>query len=80
MAKYNNDDEIAVEKPVKIVAKKEKETVLLKFAQNRSYELSIDNQRFFMRFNPYEVKEVPKWIITHKDFENISRLFVIKED
>ena len=65
------------EKKSNFAQSKEKSYTII-FKDNRSYDLHIGKSLF--KFGPKESKDVPEWVINHKDFENASKYFVIKEN
>ena len=48
------------------------------FKDNRSYDLHLG--KTVISFSPKGSQIVPEWVVKHKDFENASKYFVIKEN
>ena len=63
------------EEPIKKKVPKE-ETVNIMFRENRKYDLHIG--RDMITFRGAEIKPVPKSWLSHRDFQNVKKLFIVK--
>ena len=64
-----------IEEPIKKKIPKE-ETVNIMFRGTRKFDLHIG--RDMITFRGPEIKPVPKSWLSHRDFQNVKKLFIVK--
>lgn len=62
--------------PVKVPETVNKDTVSVIFRENRKFDLHIGRE--MVTFKARERKDIPKIWLKHKDWQNVSKYFVVK--
>lgn len=62
--------------PAKVQETVNKDTVSVIFRENRKFDLHIGRE--MVTFKARERKDIPKIWLKHKDWQNVSKYFVVK--